>query len=122
MIADIFEKRKLHLIVAESGRRIVGYALYFYTYSSFLARPTLYVEDLLVLEDFRLIGIGRALFLRCASEAVERRCGRLEFSVLTWNARAIRFYEMLGARRMEDWALFRLDSKVLKKLVTGASR
>ncbi len=117
-MADIFDRKRLNLFVAESRKRIVGYALYFYTYSSFLALPTLYIEDLFVAEEERRSGIGRALFLKCASEAARRGCGRMEWSVLTWNTNAIRFYGKLGARRLDQWVVFRLDAKPLKKLAT----
>jgi GNAT superfamily N-acetyltransferase len=116
MVAEIFDRRSIHLLVAESGERLVGYALYFFTYSSFLARPTLYIEDLFVLDEQRGKGIGQSLFLRCAREAAEKGCGRMEWSVLNWNSRAIRFYEGMGARKLGGWSVFRLDAKSLGNL------
>lgn len=113
---DIFEDRKLGLFVAPVGRRLVGYALYFYSYSSFLAKPTLYLEDIFVLEQNRRKGIGLALFRACAREAVRERCGRLEWAVLRWNKKAIRFYENLGARRLDDWAHYRLTAEEAKRV------
>lgn len=108
IVQDIFEKKRVNLLVALSGKKQVGYALYFYTYSSFLARPTLYIEDLFVLEDHRRQGLGLALFRRCAEEATKQGCGRMEWSVLDWNKKAIDFYEGLGARRLKEWQVFRL--------------
>ena len=116
MLRDVFDRRTIHLFVAESKNRLVGYALYFFTYSSFLAKPTLYLEDLFVLEEERGEGIGRALFLTCANEAVKLGCGRMEWSVLNWNSGAIRFYENLGAKKLGEWSVFRLDEKALGAL------
>jgi len=89
--ADIFEKKRLKLFVASDRGKLVGYALYFYTYSSFLARPTLYLEDLFVLEEHRKKSLGFALFLRCIDEAVRQDCGRMGWAVLGWNKKAIGF-------------------------------
>lgn len=119
IVSDIFAKKRLNLFMAESGGRPVGYALYFYTYSSFLARPTLYLEDLFVLEEARGSGLGKALFLACVKEALREGCGRMEWSVLTWNERAISFYEGLGARRLEEWAVYRLTAGALRRLGHG---
>lgn len=103
-------------MVAADGKKLIGYALYFFTYSSFLARPSLYLEDLFVLEEHRSLGVGLALFQRCAAEAVASGCGRMEWAVLTWNVKAQRFYEGLGARRLSDWQVYRLDESGLRKL------
>jgi GNAT superfamily N-acetyltransferase len=111
IVADVFEKKRVSLFVAIVDGKHVGYALYFYTYSSFLARPTLYVEDIFVVEAFRGKGIGFALFQACAKEAAKQRCGRMEWAVLTWNSNAIRFYERLGARRLDEWYVYRLPSE-----------
>jgi len=116
MLRDLFERKTIHLLVVESPHGLVGYVLYFFTYSSFLAKPTLYIEDLFVLEENRGEGIGRRLFLRCAKEATRRGCGRMEWSVLNWNARAIKFYERMGARRLNEWSVFRLDERALRSL------
>jgi GNAT superfamily N-acetyltransferase len=122
IIHDIFSDEKLlRTFVAadiDSGK-LVGYALYFYTYSSFLARPTLYLEDIFVLEEYRHRGIGRDLFIRCAAEAEKNGCGRMEWSVLTWNKRAIDFYEKLGANRLEEWYYYRLSREGIEKLTSG---
>ena len=83
-----------------------GFAVFFATYSTFLARPGLYLEDLFVLADHRGRGVGRALLAHLAHLAVERGCGRLEWSVLNWNQAAIRFYERLGARPNSEWTVY----------------
>lgn len=114
--SDIFGKsKKLNLLLAFSNeaKKSVGYALYFFTYSSFLARQTLYLEDLFVEEEFRHKGIGKELFLACLKEAKKAKCGRMEWSVLTWNRNAIDFYEKIGARRLNEWYYYRLDSDAI---------
>jgi GNAT superfamily N-acetyltransferase len=113
LVDDIFRKKRLNLLVASEGGMLVGYALYFYSYSSFLAKPTLYLEDLFVLEEFRKRGVGFALFRECVNVALAEGCGRMEWAVLTWNEKALRFYDKLGARRMSDWYVYRLDEKAL---------
>ena len=115
LVEDVFEKKRINLFVAAEGERLLGYALYFYTYSSFLAKPSLYLEDLFVLEEERKRGVGLALFKRCVEEAVTKRCGRMEWAVLTWNEKALRFYEKLGAKRLSDWYTYRLDENSLRK-------
>ncbi len=116
LLTDVFDKKRLGLFVAADGRELVGYALYFFTYSSFLAKPTLYLEDLFVLESHRKKGAGFALFRRCVDEAVSEGCGRMEWSVLDWNERAQKFYEKLGARRLREWRVYRLDEAGLAKV------
>jgi GNAT superfamily N-acetyltransferase len=120
IIRDIFQKR-VNLFLAIFDGKPVGYALYFYTYSSFLARPTLYLEDIFVLEEHRHLGIGRELFLRCVREAHNQGCGRMEWAVLTWNKKAIRFYEKMRAKRLKDWYVYRLDAKGLTNLMKPKS-
>jgi GNAT superfamily N-acetyltransferase len=115
LIEDIFLRRRINLLVATDGRDLLGYALYFYTYSSFLAKPTLYIEDIFVHKKHRGSGIGLALFRRCAKEAVRQKCGRMEWAVLTWNKSAMDFYERRGARRLQDWCVYRLDEEGIKK-------
>jgi GNAT superfamily N-acetyltransferase len=92
---------------------VVGYAMYFFTYSSFLARPTLYLEDIFVLPEHRGQGAGRALFRACAAAAVRRDCGRMEWQVLDWNAPAIEFYRRAGAQLLEEWRVCRLTGPAL---------
>jgi GNAT superfamily N-acetyltransferase len=108
LLEDVFVKKRLGLFVATAGADIMGYALYFYSYSSFLGRPTLYLEDIFVLDDYRGRGIGSALFRRCLQEAASKGCGRMEWAVLTWNRNAIGFYEKVGARRLDEWHVYRI--------------
>jgi GNAT superfamily N-acetyltransferase len=101
------------------GRAVVGYAIYFLTYSTFLARPTLYLEDIFVLPEHRGQGAGRALFRACAAEAVRRGCGRMEWQVLDWNTTAIDFYRRSGAVLLEEWRVCRLTGQALADAAVG---
>ena len=101
-------------LLAEVGGEAVGFALYFHNFSTFLGKPGLYLEDLFVKPSFRGRGIGKALLSRVARIAVERDCGRMEWSVLDWNEPSIRFYESLGAKPLDDWTIFRLTGDALQ--------
>jgi GNAT superfamily N-acetyltransferase len=98
------------------GRTAIGFALYFFTYSTFMARPSLYLEDLFVLPEERGRGAGRALLKALAKIAVRRGCGRMEWTVLDWNTPAIGFYEGLGAQLRREWVLTRLTGEPLHRL------
>ena len=112
LITDAFSPRpRVEIFLAEVEEQIAGYAFVFETYSTFLALPTLYLEDLFVLPEFRGRKVGYALFTHCQQEAAKRGCGRFEWMVLDWNKHAIQFYERLGARHMSDWLLYRLTLK-----------
>jgi len=95
----------------------VAYSFFFETYSSFLARPTLYLEDIFVLPEFRGRGIGRALLHHCIRLADERGCGRVEWTCLDWNTRAQATYEQLGARRMTEWFLYLMTRSGMAKSI-----
>jgi GNAT superfamily N-acetyltransferase len=97
----------------------VGYAFIFETYSSFLARPTLFLEDLFVLPAFRGRGIGLALLRHCIGLAQERCCGRMEWICLDWNTKAQTFYESIGARRLSEWLLYRLTAEEIRGFLKG---
>lgn len=104
------------VIVAESQEQVVGFALFFYNYSTFLTKPGIYLEDLFVLPEFRGQGIGKALITAVAELAIERDCGRLEWSVLDWNEPAIAFYRRLGASILPDWRTCRVTGDALAML------
>jgi len=116
LVRDAFKKKRLNLLLAFENGEPVGYALYFFTYSSFLARPTLYLEDIFVLENHRARGTGKKLFSSLVGEARKARCGRMEWAVLAWNSNAIRFYEDLGAKHLSDWHYYRLDERSIANL------
>ena len=101
--------RKFDTFLACVQKKPVGYAIIFETYSSFRAQPTLYLEDIFVLPEYRAMGIGLQLFSRCKSEAIKRKCGRFEWMVLDWNTNAIRFYERRKAMQMKEWLLYRIE-------------
>lgn len=103
-------------LLAEADGLPVGFALFFHNFSTFLARPGIYLEDLFVLPDHRGSGVGRALLTRLAGLAVERGCGRLEWAVLDWNVDAVAFYERLGAKPNSDWTVYRLAGEALTGL------
>jgi len=102
-------------VLAFAGEAPAGFAIYFTNYSTFLAKPGLYLEDLFVKPDFRGQGIGKALLLHLARLANTRGCGRMEWSVLDWNQPAIDFYEKVGARRMREWQICRLTGAALEQ-------
>jgi GNAT superfamily N-acetyltransferase len=95
-----------HLAMVEGTP--VGYACYYFTYSTFLAQPTLFLEDIFVLDEYRRHGVGSKLLEFCVAEAKRKDCGRMEWNVLDWNADAIRFYESTGARILKEWRVVRL--------------
>jgi GNAT superfamily N-acetyltransferase len=107
------------VVIARVGAEPVGFAVWFFNYSTFLARPGLYLEDLFVLPAWRGRGVGRALLVHLATVAVARECGRMEWSVLDWNEPAIRFYRSLGATPMDEWTVFRLTGGALDDLASG---
>jgi GNAT superfamily N-acetyltransferase len=113
------ETPRAEAVLARVGDEVAGFALYFHNYSTFLARPGLYLEDLFVRPQFRGRGIGRALLARLASVALERGCGRFEWAVLDWNTDAIGFYESLGAKPMNEWTVYRLSGAALEQLAAS---
>ncbi len=102
------ERQYIEAIVAENLDEIVGFALFFHNYSTFLTKPGIYLEDLFVLPKFRRQGIGKALLVKLAQIALERDCGRLEWSVLDWNEPAQKFYRAMGASILDDWRICRV--------------
>lgn len=103
-------------IMAEYAGQVVGFALFFPNYSTFLTKPGIYLEDLFVLPQFRRLGIGKAIITYLAKLAVDRDCGRLEWSVLDWNESAIAFYQRMGASVLPDWRICRVTGDELTQL------
>ncbi len=119
--ATLFGSRSYaEVILAEWKGAPAGFALFFHNYSTFLAKPGIYLEDLFVEPSLRGNGIGKALLRRLAQIAVERDCGRLEWAVLDWNEPSIQFYKSLGAVPMSDWIINRLTGDALQSLAGGA--
>jgi GNAT superfamily N-acetyltransferase len=102
------ERPAAEVLLAFEGKSPVGFAVFFYNFSTWLGRPGLYLEDLFVKPERRGKGYGRALLIELAKIARERECGRMEWAVLDWNEPAIKFYRALGARPMHEWTVFRL--------------
>jgi len=120
LLVDIFAPRpRLECYLAEADGRPVGYAFVFETYSSFLALPTLYLEDLFVLPEWRGRKAGFSLFRAMVAEASARGCGRMEWTVLDWNEPAINFYRRSGAKYMKEWHLYRLVRDEMKNLLSA---
>ena len=116
-------RRTAEVAIGYFKRQAVCFTLFFHNYSTFVGRPGIYIEDLYVDESFRRRGFGTALLRYVAGLARERRCGRLEWSVLDWNEPAIHFYEKLGAIPMREWTVYRLTGDDLAKLASqGVSR
>jgi GNAT superfamily N-acetyltransferase len=107
------------VVIAYAGDEPVGFALFFHTFSTFLGKRGLYLEDLFVLPEWRGKGAGRALLAHLAKIAAERDCGRFEWAVLDWNEPAIGFYTSLGAKPMHEWTVFRVTGDDLRKLSAG---
>jgi GNAT superfamily N-acetyltransferase len=113
----LFGKRPAaEVLLAYAGDAPVGFAVFFQTFSTFLGKPGLYLEDLFVVPEWRRKGIGGRLLARLAALAVERGCGRFEWAVLDWNEPALRFYKSLGARTMDDWRICRLTGDALRRV------
>lgn len=108
--------RFAEVLIAEEGSDPVGFALFFHNYSTFLARPGIYLEDLYVRPAYRGRGYGRQLLARLAQLAVERNCGRFEWAVLNWNEPAIGFYRAMGALPQDTWTVYRLTGPALRAL------
>jgi GNAT superfamily N-acetyltransferase len=115
------ERPAAEVVLAYVDSTVVGFALFFHNFSTFLGRPGLYLEDLFVLPEWRSRGIGQRLLAHLAELAVERGCGRMEWTVLDWNEPALRFYERMGARVMKEWKLCRLTGDSLTRAATGKS-
>lgn len=112
----IFDRGKAEVIFAMTEGREAGFALFFHNFSTFLGRAGIYLEDLFVLPEYRGRGYGKGLLKRLAAIAVERGCGRLDWSCLDWNQPSIDFYLSLGAQPLSDWTVYRAAGDALKKL------
>lgn len=112
-------RRYAEVVLAETAGSIAGFALFFYNYSTFLTKPGLYLEDLFVLPEYRRLGIGKALLIYLAQRAIAEGCGRLEWSVLDWNAPAIAFYQKMGATVLPDWRICRVTGAALTLMAVG---
>lgn len=112
----IFDEKKAEVIFALENNKEVGFALFFYNFSTFLGRPGIHLEDLFVKPEYRGNGYGKALLKKLAQIAIERDCGRLEWSCLDWNKPSIDFYLSLGAEPLGDWTEYRVTGDTLHNL------
>lgn len=113
---NIFEKKFAQVLLAEEHSVPVGFALYFFNFSTFVGRPGLYLEDLFIEPQHRGKGYGKQLFIHLSKIARQENCGRMEWAVLDWNTPAIDFYKSLGAKAMDEWTVYRLDAEGLANL------
>jgi GNAT superfamily N-acetyltransferase len=104
---------------SDEGPEYLGMTLYYFTFSAFMGKPTLYLEDIFVLEEYMGRGIGTWMLVELAKIARDRDCGRMEWSVLDWNEPSIRFYLSLGAKPMDEWTVYRLTEPEIRKLAEG---
>lgn len=111
--------KQAEVIIASSAGKDIGFALYFHTYSTFLGRAGMWLEDLFVLPEARGTGAGKKLLSHLAKIAKDRQCGRLEWSVLNWNEPSIKFYRSLGATPMDEWTTYRLHGQALDDLANS---
>lgn len=114
--AEMFDHHRADAVFVVVDGLEVGFALYFYNFSTFIGHSGLYLEDLFVWPEYRGKGYGKALLLHLAAIARDRNCGRMEWTCLDWNQPSIDFYLSLGAKPMNDWTIYRLDADALKKL------
>ena len=113
------ERPFAEVVIAECDQLACGFALFFHNYSTFLALPGIYLEDLFVVPTYRGRGVGKAMLQHLAALAMARGCGRLEWSVLDWNVDAIGFYQRLGAQAQDDWTVYRVTGTALSMLASG---
>jgi GNAT superfamily N-acetyltransferase len=115
----VFEKKLIEVVIGEYDGTPAGFALFFHNYSTFVGRPGIFIEDLFVKPELRGKGLGKILFSFLAQIAVERKCGRLEWSCLNWNKPSIEFYKSQGAKAMDEWTTYRVTGDGIKKLAEG---
>jgi len=109
----IFEQKAAEVIIGEYKNKPVAFSLFFHNFSTFVGRPGLYIEDIFVDPEMRGKGFGKAIFSFLAKLAVDRKCGRMEWSCLDWNEPSINFYKSLGAKAMDEWTVYRLHGEAL---------
>lgn len=113
---SLFVKKRAFVILAKYDKKIVGYMLYFFNYSTFIGNANLYLEDLFILEEYRHLGIGKALFKTLAGIAVKENCKRIDWVCLNWNKPSLDFYKSIGAKALDFWVVHRLEEEAIKKL------
>jgi GNAT superfamily N-acetyltransferase len=115
----IFRQKKAEVLIGELDGKPIGYALYFYNFSTFLGRAGIYIEDIFIRPAYRKNGFGKKFFKHLTGICAARGCGRLEWACLDWNKPSIDFYLSLGARQLDEWTIYRLSGEELRKLAEG---
>jgi len=115
----LFQQKMAEVIIGDYDGKPVGFALFFHNYSTFLGQSGIYLEDLFILPDMRGKGFGKKMLSHLAKLAIERDCGRLEWSCLDWNEPSICFYKGLGAKSLDEWTIFRVTGETLKEMANG---
>lgn len=113
---DALESKTAYALLAEVEGIVVGYAVYYFTFSTFTGMPSLYLEDLYVKPEFRSQGIGTSFFNRIANIATQKNCQRIDFTCLKWNTNSLKYYQSLGAAVMDDWHLVRMEKDAIRNL------
>lgn len=116
---NVFENGYAHVLLVEENEAIIGFALYFFNFSTFLGKPGLYLEDLFIEPQHRGKGYGKQLLIELARIAVEKECGRMEWIVLDWNTPSIEFYKSLGAFPLDEWTVYRLTEDKMRILASA---
>lgn len=116
---SLFVKKAAQVLIAEEDGTPIGYALYFYNFSTFTGRPGLYIEDVFILPEYRGKGYGTQIFRRLANIALEEGCARMEWICLDWNEPSLQFYRNMGAVPMDEWTVQRLSEETLRKVAQG---
>lgn len=116
LLEYIFKNNRAEVVILELDKNPIGYALFFYNFSTFVGRSGLYLEDIFIKKEFRGRGIGKEVFKFLAKKAREEGCKRMEWVCLDWNEPSINFYKSLGAIPMDEWTIYRLNEKEIKKL------
>lgn len=113
---SLFVRKAAHSLIAEEDGKPIGFALYFYNFSTFIGRPGLYLEDIFILPEFRGKGYGTAIFHELARIAKEENCGRMEWTCLNWNEPSRQFYKNMGAVTMDDWTVHRFTEETIHRI------
>lgn len=113
---SLFENKEATVLLVEEEEKIIGYAIYFFNYSTFIGKKGFYLEDIYIKKDYRGKGYGREIFKIMGKIAYEEKCARMEWSCLNWNTPSINFYKSLGAMPMEEWTVYRLTEDKIKEL------
>jgi len=116
LLESIFVKHRAEVIIGEYKEKPVGFATYFFSFSTFPGKANLYLEDLYIKEAYRGLGLGKAMFGCLGKICTERDCGRLDWWCLNWNEPSIRFYTKMGAKPMKDWTVYRVEGEALENL------